>query len=406
MKGFIMEKFKLVILGTDLNAYGVARSAHKLYGIKSICMGIKRLKDTMHSKICDVYVDPNFEDGEVFVKRLIELKKKYMDYDLILISCSDGYSSLLIENKDKLKDYYLFNYIDKDMQEKLENKVDFYKICEKYKLDYPDTVVTLDNSQKSIEKIEKSLSYPIALKANNSIEYYNIDFPNKKKAYKINNRDELIKSLDDIYKAGYKSEMISQDFIPGDSSSMFVLNAYVDSNSKVKMLSLGKCLLDEVLPLNIGNYNALITMGDRDLYRKFEDFLEEISFKGYANFDLKYDKRDGKYKVFEINLRQGRSSFYMNAAGNNFIEYLVDDLIYKKDEACFYEYENGLWLYVDPLVLKKYVNKKDKDLALKMLKKGFVFSTWYEKDRNLKRFLNYMRRRLSTLKYYPIYFNK
>ncbi|MFR2717278.1 MAG: carboxylate--amine ligase, partial [Anaerococcus obesiensis] len=158
-----MKKFKLVILGTDLNAYGVARSAHELYGIKSICMGIKNLRDTRDSNICEVHTNENFEDDNVFVEELIKLKNKYKDYDLILISCSDGYSSLLVNNKEKLKDYYLFNYVDKYMQEKLENKIDFYEICEKYGLDYPDTVITNDNTDESIKKIELELSYPIAL---------------------------------------------------------------------------------------------------------------------------------------------------------------------------------------------------------------------------------------------------
>lgn len=398
-----MKKFKLIILGTDLNAYGVARSAHELYGIKSICMGIKNLRDTRDSKICEVHTNENFEDDNVFVEELIELKKKYKDYELILISCSDGYSSLLVNNKEKLKDYYLFNYVDKYMQEKLENKIDFYEICEKYGLDYPDTVITNDNTDESIKKIESELSYPIALKANDSIEFYNTHFEGKKKAYKIYNNEELVKTLNQIYNAGYTGKMIAQDFIPGDSSDMYVLNAYVNTSSQVKMMSLGKCLLDEVLPLNIGNYNALVTMGDDNIYKQYKKFLEEISYTGFANFDLKYDKRDGKYKVFEINIRQGRSSFYMNAANNNFIKYLVDDLIFNKDKPCYYEYENGLWLYVDPSVLKKYVNRKDKDLALKMLKKGYVFTTWYENDKNFKRFLNYMRRRLSTIKYYRKY---
>lgn len=400
-----MKKFKLVILGTDLNAYGVARSAHELYGIKSICMGIKNLRDTRDSKICEVHTNENFEDDNVFVEELIKLKKKYKDYELILISCSDGYSSLLVNNKEKLKDYYLFNYVDKYMQEKLENKIDFYEICEKYGLDYPDTVITNDNTDESIKKIESELSYPIALKANDSIEFYNTHFEGKKKAYKIRNNEELVKTLNQIYNAGYTGKMISQDFIPGDSSDMYVLNAYVNTSSQVKMMSLGKCLLDEVLPLNIGNYNALVTMGDDNIYKQYKKFLEEISYTGFANFDLKYDKRDGKYKVFEINIRQGRSSFYMNAANNNFIKYLVDDLIFNKDEPCYYEYENGLWLYVDPSVLKKYVNRKDKDLALKMLKKGYVFTTWYENDKNFNRFINYMRRRFSTIKYYKKFSN-
>lgn len=401
-----MRNFKIVILGTDINAYGLARSAHELYGIKSVCMGVRPLRDTRDSKICEVHTKENFEEDDIFVDELIKIKQKYLDYQLILIPCSDEYASLVINNKEELKDYFLINIIDKGMQEKLENKKDFYEICEKYNLAYPNTVIIKGKSDKDIKKIEDKLSYPIALKANDSINYYNTYFEGKKKAYKINNKDELIKTLDKIYKAGYCGEMIVQDFIPGDSSNMVVLNAYVDSKSKVRMMSLGKCLLDEVLPLNIGNYNALATFGNDKIYKQYKKFLEEISYKGFANFDLKYDERDGKYKVFEINIRQGRSSFYMNSTSNNFLKYIVDDLIFKRYEECYFEHGRGLWLYVDPLVIKKYVNKKDKELALKLLKKGYVFTTWYDKDKNFKRYLHYMRRRISTLKYYPKYFNK
>lgn len=101
----------------------------------------------------------------------------------------------------------------------------------------------------------------------------------------------------------------------------------------------------------------------------------------------------------------------MMAGGLNYIQYLIEDLLATKDQSmqsktpCHFDFSTGLWLYVDPWVLTHYVSQSDQDQARALLKQGFVFTQWYEKDKSIYRFLMYIRRRLSTIKYYPHYAN-
>lgn len=391
-----------IILGTDINAYGVARSIHEAYGIKSYAYGRKALRFTANSKIVDVETAEDFGTDQGFMRKLKLVKERFKGENkkLLLISCSDGYTSLISKHKSQLEKDFYFNYIDYELQQQLENKKEFYRICEETGLDYPKTKII---SQDNKEDLKLDFDFPIGLKPNDSIEYVDLHFEGKKKFYKIEDGAELKEVVDRIYAAGYKGDLIAQDFIPGDSSSMYVLNAYVNQAGDVKMMCLGKCLLDECLPYEIGNYNALLTMGDMDIYRQYENFLKKINYRGFANFDLKYDRRDGKYKVFEINIRQGRSSYYMTAGGCNFMKYPIEDLILEEDKPPHYHEECGLWLFVDPSVLKKYASKENQDLLSQYLKKGFTFTQWYKKDRSVRRYLDYIRRRVSTRKYYPNY---
>lgn len=65
--------------------------------------------------------------------------------------------------------------------------------------------------------------------------------------------------LDLIYNSGYDDYMIIQDFIPGGPEAMFVVNAYADKKGKVVMTHGAQAALEDVLPNEIGRYNALIS---------------------------------------------------------------------------------------------------------------------------------------------------
>ena len=90
-------------------------------------------------------------------------------------------------------------------------------------------------------------------------------------------------------------------------------------------------------------------------------FLEEIGYVGFANIDMKFDRRTGRYLLFEINPRQGRSSYFVRSAGINLMQVFADDVVYGKRSDCIYNETVALWSNVPRGILDRYVT----DPALK-----------------------------------------
>ena len=63
-----------------------------------------------------------------------------------------------------------------------------------------------------------------SVKPANSVEWLDVHFEGRKKAFRIKDREEFDYVLKQAYANGYKSDFILQDFIPDDIS---VLNAYM-----------------------------------------------------------------------------------------------------------------------------------------------------------------------------------
>lgn len=170
---------------------------------------------------------------------------------------------------------------------------------------------------------------------------------------------------------------------------MRVLTAYSDKSGKVKMMCLGHVLLEEHTPKGIGNHAAIITEFNEEIMIKFKNFLENINYVGFSNFDIKYDERDNEYKVFEINLRQGRSNYYVTGSKNNIAKYIVDDYVLNKELSLNLCKDEYFWRVIPDNIVYKFV--KDESLvnkAKKLVKENKCSSSFkYDKDLkwNLKR---------------------
>ena len=386
----IEKEFMGVLLGSDINTYSMARAFHEQYGTKTAVFGKFYTGPSYQSKITEFYADPNLDQKKTFIKTLNDFAKKYPKKKLILLGCGDNYVRQIIENKKELAKNFIIPYIDRPLMESLIKKEKFYEMCEKYKIPYPKTFIY---KKEMGTHYALAFGFPMVLKPSNSVDYFAHEFPTQNKVYIIKSQAELDSTIKQIYDAGYSDTLILQDFIPGDDSYMRVMTCYSDEHGKVKLMSLGHTMLEEHTPHGIGNHAVVMNEVNEELSNLLKNFLESIHYTGFSNFDIKYDERDNTYKIFEINLRQGRSNYYVTGAGYNLAKYVVEDRVYHKDLGYTIADKKHLWSMVPLGIPFKYVKNQEYVNEMKELVKEneFVNPLFYEGDNGLPRYIKLQR---------------
>lgn len=396
------QPFIPIIIGTDMNAYNMAISFHEEYNIKPILVGKEEMSFTKWSSVIEhIEIQSNLWDKSAFVQVLSEVAQKYKtnDKQLLLIGTNDFYVRLIIENADALKKMYVFNYMSEELMNNLLVKSNFYKLCEEHGIDAPKTYYY--SCAKKAAFTEEVL-YPLIIKPSNGVMYYKNKFPGQQKVYRVESKAELDDILEKVNASGYTEDLIIQDYIPGDDTYMWDSVFYMNSKGKAELSTLAQVVLQEHTVTAIGNYTALITRYNEELMKKLQHFLEAVGYVGFANFDLKFDERDGKFKVFEVNIRQGRSSYYTTALGHNMARYFVDDVIYQKEKALTLLNEHYLFTVVPKIVLKKFVENEEIQQEVRMLLRSGQWGNplFYKKDKHLTRKLFLVARQFNYYKKY------
>ncbi len=379
--------FDVILIGTDINAYYMARCYHELYHKKVTMIGMQEMAFTSLSNIINLYINPNLNKSDVFVQVLNSLAKSMDKEKLVLIGCNDNYVRLIVENKDKLDPKFVFNYPSLEIVKSFLNKDIFY---EKYKdiLDFPKTLIYKCGK----DKIKDEFNYPIVLKPADGIKYHDHSFEGMSKVFKIKNFEELKMTIKKIEDSKYDGNLIIQEFIPGDDSNLYDCIIYANQDKKVELMTFAQIGLQEQTQTGVGNCTVLVNGFqehglDENLITKLKNFMEDIGYKGFAEVDLKYDVRDHKYKVFEINPRQARSSYYLAFCNHNLVKHLVDDLIKNEKHDFYFMKDKVVLSFVPKKVVFKYISSIPlKQEIEKLLKeKKYVRPLHYKNDKKLSR---------------------
>ncbi|EFB77477.1 hypothetical protein SUBVAR_04283 [Subdoligranulum variabile DSM 15176] len=315
-----------VLLGGDANVYGMARSFYEAYGVHSVAVCKRALPALAHSRLVKAAVENGrLEEDGVFTAVLTALAKAHPDKTCLLVSCADGYTMQLARCREALAPYYRFACPDPATVRSLGTKEGFARVCAEQGLRTPRSVTLAAGAPLP----DLPFAGPVIVKPADSPAYWNCHFPGKRKVYLTHSETELERVVQTVRQGGYTADLLLQEYIPGPDTALGVVNAYCARDGSVPWIVQGQVLLQERTPEGIGNYGAILTepaRQDTALLESLANLLRRSGWRGYANFDLKYD-RCGEPVLFEMNPRQGRASYFCTAAGANLARPLVEDLV-------------------------------------------------------------------------------
>jgi len=399
--------FDVLLIGTDINAYYMARNFHEAYGITVNLIGKVPMKFTSFSKICNLIIEPNLWDQEVFKQRLQEYGQK-SDKKIVLVATNETYVRMVVENAEFLKQWYVFNYPSLELMNNLILKENFYATYGDSELiNVPQTYAYRCNvDELDVDRVNE-LEFPLIVKPADTVKWYEYEFENRAKVYRPESMEELQQIIRDAETAGYSETLILQQYITGNDTHLFDCVFYVSQAGEPQLQTFAQIGLQEPAPTEIGSCTVLVNG-----YNQFENtdevkdllkqFLVSIGYRGICEFDLKYDPIRKKFFVFEINPRQPRCGYYITACGHNLAEYLVDDLIYGREkEFAFVDKEVAL-SFVPMNVVREYIQNEDYIRKVMALEQSGRLTRVldYRGDKCLKRKLWLMRRDSQTAKKY------
>lgn len=363
----VPHKLVPVILGGDILVYSFMRGLDDAYGLRSIVLASADIKFLSSSRFCEYRVLDRIDEDGFLADYLEELGRQLEGEGKVglLLGSGDWYARILSENKERLAPWFAIPYIDFPLLDEITQKERFYDICEQKQIRYPKTI-SADCGDPDAQLDVDAFPYPVIAKPSNSARYHYAEFPGKKKIFEVETPEELSTIFENMKASSYDKELIVQDFIPGGDDAMYSITMFAVGGD-VRLTCAGRVVLQDHDPTAIGNPVCIIDAWPQEAIEDARAFLEEVGYDGYANFDVKYDSRDGSYRFFEVNTRPGRNSYYVTLAGVNFVvpivEHFVCGLIPEAQEAR----EPFLYACVPPYVVKRSV--QDEELKRRVLRR-------------------------------------
>jgi len=329
----------VLILNCKLGALAIMRSLGKLgvavYGIDS-----EENVPGFLSRYCR---------GRFFKKFDLDKTDDYLKFVLnvgdkigekaILIPTSDELAVFVSRNSDALSSKFIFPSNDPELLEILISKERMHHLAIKHGVPTPATLfpICLDDVISYSEKVK----FPVMLKG---IHGNRLMDRTGKKMVITADKESLIDNYRELEDPENPNLMI-QEYIPGDDDTIFIFNGYFDSHSNCLAAFTGHKVRQ--YPVHVGCASLGKCTWVPDVANLTTSFMKAIGYRGILDIGYRFDARDGKYKVLDINPRIGQAfRLFLAQDGSDVARILYRDLLGMEIPAIVPR-EGRLWMIED-----------------------------------------------------------
>jgi predicted ATP-grasp superfamily ATP-dependent carboligase len=148
-------------------------------------------------------------------------------------------------------------------------------------------------------------------------------YATKAKAWRANNRDELLVLLKEAITFVPIAELMLQEYIPGGSGQQYGYSAFFKEGRAVGLMMTHNLRSH---PLQLGRSSTFVESVDLPVIEeRAQQFLRAINYYGLVEVEFRLDPRDGEYKLLDVNARTWGYHSLGVAAGVDFPSMLFDD---------------------------------------------------------------------------------
>lgn len=218
----------------------------------------------------------------------------------VLIPMDDVACLFVGTNEESLRARFRFPVQPRGLAQSLARKQQLHDLCQTFGVPTPNAV--FPRSRADVHEFLAAASFPIVVKSSDP------ELLHKRKAARsvsiVSSTRELWAAYDAMEDPD-EPNLMFQEYIPGGAESIWMFNGYFDAQSDCLFGFSGQKLRQ--FPRATGATSLGICRVNDDVIAPTKRFLKAIGYQGIVDLGYRYDARDGRYKMLDVNPRIGAS---------------------------------------------------------------------------------------------------
>jgi D-aspartate ligase len=255
---------------------------------------------------------------ERWVQALLELGARLGR--AVLVPVDDTATVLVADHRETLRARYLFPDQSPELIRTLSDKAEMWRLCERLGVDAPATV--FPESAADVRRHAQTAPFPIVVKQ--IAAWYESRDPDAHNVAIV----DTPAALSDAYarmESPARPNVMLQEYIPGGSDSIWMFNGYFDAGSECRIAFTGPKLRQRgprTGPTTLG-----VCQSSPAVAETTRQLMKAVGYRGILDIGYRYDARDGRYKLLDVNPRIGGTfRLFVGEGGMDVLRALYLDL--------------------------------------------------------------------------------